>query len=428
MKFFSDRDLVARLADDQEPVLSAMKDWGIGRIDEHKHIQFCGVIHLPGNNPCFFLPREAKTGVYETDLQTASLTMQALARFGLEVSKREFEDEGVTGNPGILSVIKHLADDFQRFGIYSERTRRQTKNTGKPDWSRTVKRELAFISSSKSPVYPEIQTTRTQTESDIILAQIQAAVIIELKSAHGWWITALSERQPELRACSPPPFRRSLWAGQLARLLPTLYSARSIFLARYLGYYLENTRNSSAGNYIFGIEGFHSVWEVMLRETIIRHPIDKCLNWNGLLPKPVYHLSDSDKKPALNRGMQTDIILETPDHYIIVDAKYYSATTPDSAPGWPDIAKQLFYKHGLSEIIRSPSDAPRKKIENVFAFPGKSENGPLKQVSIRLPNGAPTSDMFSSILCKYFPVRKVLASYAKRKQEIHLNISAKSTS
>ncbi|WP_153010597.1 hypothetical protein, partial [Falsirhodobacter sp. alg1] len=77
---------------------------------------------------------------------------------------------------------------------------------------------------------------------------------------------------------------RSLWPVLLEALLPSLYSARSIFLATYLGYYLRDCRASAAGSFVFGVEDFHTVWEVMLRQTLLH--VEG--NWNARLPHAVY--------------------------------------------------------------------------------------------------------------------------------------------
>ena len=136
---FSDRDARSALAKRADNLHSAMREWGVGRVDEKETVHFCGLVHHPDSGSVVFLPRESRTGDAKEDLSTASKTMQALARFGAETSKRALEDDGETGNPGILAVIKRLSDDFRKHGLFSERTRVRTRNSGKPDWMRTVK-------------------------------------------------------------------------------------------------------------------------------------------------------------------------------------------------------------------------------------------------------------------------------------------------
>lgn len=418
-EFFSDRDPVAILDRHAGPVLVSMREWGIGRVDEKQTVHFCGLIYHPERGALVFLPRSAKTNNPDIDLVTASLTMRALARFGAETSKRDLVQEGESGNPGALSVIKQLADDFRDHGLYSERIRNWTRNSGKPDWTRTVKRELAMPSHNGQPVFTDIRTSRATRTSDAILAQIQAAVVQEIHFAHAWWLNGTASRRQELLSCARPAFPRSAWTRKLDALLPSLYSARSIFLAEYLGFYLRETRKSSSGSFLFGVSDFHTVWETILRETIIRSSHDKKRNWNNLLPKPFYRWRETGRFEPRSRGMQADIILEDESSYTIVDAKYYDATSADTAPGWPDIAKQMFYEMALRAIVDKVGQ-PQSPIANIFVFPGGSNTGPLALAEVRHTNGDPVVPAFASITCSYVPVCEALYHYANYSQGVKL--------
>lgn len=415
----SDRDPVAVLDRHAGSVLTAMRERGMGRVDEKNTVHFCGLIQHPENGSIVFLPREAKTGNPVIDLETASLTMRALARFGAETSKRDFENDGEAGNPGTLAVIKRLADDFRDHGLFSERSRQRTRNAGKSDWTRTVKREIALPNLNGQPVFTDIRTSRTIRSTDALLAQIQAAVIREIRLSHAWWLTGTSGRAQELLSTPRPPFPRATWAKKLDALLPTLYSTRSIFLADYLRFYLREVRASSTGAFVFGVSDFHTVWETMLRETIMRAPDDKRRNWNSLLPKPVYIPKNGGMADARSRGMQTDIILEHEAGYVIVDAKYYAARNAETAPGWPDIAKQMFYEKALREVVDTPATSPAV-IDNFFVFPSMATDGPFSQTEMRLPDGRPVGVAFSSIRCCYVSVREALSHYVSSTEGIEL--------
>lgn len=407
---FSDRDALGMLERQAEHVLDAMKEWGLGRVDERETIHFCGLIHHPQSGVVVFLPREAKTENFDEDLKIASLTMRALARFGAETSKRELEEDGETGNPGTLSVIKRLADDFRDNGLFSERSRVLTRNSGKPNWARTVKREIPMPDRYDQPVFTDIQASRTTRRSEALLAQIQAAVMREINTAHGWWLTGAAARKRDLISCPHPPYPRAAWATKLDVLLQSLYSARSIFLAEYLRHYLRDTRASANGSYVFGVSDFHTVWEAILRETIVRSPTDRRRNWNSELPKPVYILEQNDAADARSRGMQTDIILEDDNGYTIVDAKYYAAKNSRSAPGWPDIAKQMFYEQALRDVVETATKSP-VNIQNLFVFPSKESKGPLRNAELRRGDGSTAEKGFSKIECRYVPIAKALSDY-----------------
>ena len=408
--FLSDRDPVAALEQRAEAVLSAMRERGIGRVDDQKTVHYCGLVHHPQKGAVFFLPREARTGDPNIDLKTASLTMGALARFGAETSKRDFEDYGDAGNPSALSVIKRLANDFRDYGLFSERIRRQTVNAGKPNWARTVTREISILSNRGQPIYADIRTSCAVNSRNVLLAQIQAAIIREIHSAHAWWLSGTSSRRQELLSCPRPPFPRTTWASKLDALLPSLYSTRSVKLANHLRDYLRDTRKSSNGAFVFGVSDFHTVWETMLRETLARSPKDRRRQWNAELPRPVYIHQNKSKRDPRRRGMQLDIILEDEIGYTIVDAKYYEAKSAETAPGWPDIAKQIFYEKALREIVDKEGE-PESVIRNIFAFPSRNGDGSLISSEIQHADGSPTTNMFPSIACAYVAVSDVLACY-----------------
>lgn len=416
-EIFSDRDPVAALATHKSDIVTAMREWNLGRVVDKETVHFCGLIHLPERGAFVFLPREARTGIAADDLAIASLTMRTLARFGAETSKREFESDGETGMLGTLAVIVRLVDDFKNHGLFSDRNRLLTKNSGKPDWPRTIKRETGIPDRIGRPVFVDVRTSRLTNYTDVLLARIQAAVIREISSAHSWWLPGISTRRAELARCPFPQFRRARWAKQLDALLPSLYSARSLFLAKYLRFYLRDTRASTDGTFVFGVSDFHTIWETVLRKTLVRSSNDTGRIWNSELPKPVYFRTDFLKNEARNRGMQIDIILENERDYTIVDAKYYSARSAETAPGWPDIAKQMFYENALREVVEGDSGT-RAEIRNIFAFPSKNGNGPLASVEMRRADGKNANAVFPPILCSYISVRNALDCYVKGTAEV----------
>jgi len=417
-RIFSDRDSVNKINSEAKNIYLAMLNSGHGKLDKNNKVQFCGMVHHPEDGIAVFLPRESKTGTSDCDFETARLTMKALARFSIETSNRQFQDDGETGNPELLSVIKKLSDDFVKNGLFFERLRNETLNSGKANWGKTIKRELPMPNKFKQPIFTNIHTSRSSRSHDTLLAQIQAAVIKEIHQAHSWWLDSISGRISELSSCIRPQFPRSIWANKLDSLMPSLYSSRSIFLANYLRYYLRKTRTSSDGSFVFGLNDFHTVWETILKKTIERSPYDRMEKWNSKLPIPVYSKKDNSEQESKLKGMQTDIILEDEIGYTIIDAKYYSAKTANTAPGWSDIVKQFFYEKALREIVDSPEKVP-SKIQNIFIFPSKTNDGPLTHVALQNRDlNEAVSDYFPPISCMYVSVRRALELYVSRKQGI----------
>lgn len=396
------------------PVVAALRHWKIGRVDEKKTVHFCGLVQLPGRGPVIFLPRTAGKGTLDERRRTASLTMRTLARFGSEAANREFERDGERGNPGILAVIKRLADDFRDHGLYSARSRTPTRNAGKPDWSKTIARNFTTLDRHGRPVFVDLWTSKLKNNTEELLAKIQAAVLSEIIQVHGWWLTGLSKRRNELSFSTKPTTPRAAWAARIDALFPTLYSARAIFLAEYLRHYLRDTRANADGTFVFGVSDFHTVWETVLRDTLKRPSVDRQIDWNSLLPKPVYVSTINGEPAARSRGMQTDIILDHGSSYTIVDAKYYSATSPDVAPGWPDIAKQMFYEFALKEVVGA-----QVQIRNVFVFPSADGQGPFSACELRRSDNSKV-EALPSIECYYVDIHSALAFYSRRQKELEL--------
>jgi hypothetical protein len=406
---YFDRMLVADLVLRDPRLRDAMAAWNVGKTDRKERVHFCGMIYLDGGQTAVFLPR----GIAPT-IRSAAMTMSTLCRFGRDASNRNFAWDGEAGNPGMLVVIARLAADFRENGLFRERQRLRTRNTGKPDWKRTVSREQPYINEDGGDVFPDIATTRTIDSNDTLLAQIQTVVLEEILTHHGWWLGDVRSRRNELLWCKRLPYPRAIWPKLLDALLPRLYSARAIFLASMLGNYLRGTRDSASGSFVFGLEDFHSVWEAMLRRTLTG--VED--GWNERLPKAVYVSKVGVDAEAPERGMLTDIVLHDPAGYTIVDAKYYAATSAGTAPGWPDIAKQMFYEMSLRSVVGSST-----AIRNCFVFPAPNEGvGPYASIEMRARSGE-TLHGFPLIETIYLPMEKVMDTYAQPSGGCQISLS-----
>ena len=401
-----DRMAVRSLGAEDAPLLYAMNEWGIGKVGSKETVHFCGLVRDNEGRTAIFLPRSMR----DQSMTTARLTMRVLARYGQSAANRRFATDGDHGNPGTLSVIQLLAADFQNYGLFVERQRVRSRNSGKPDWKRTVTRERAFASEGADEVFPNIPTTRAIDSSENLLAQVQAAVIGEIIEHHGWWLDGARARRSELRWQKKPHQPRVLWAVLLDGLLPQLYSARSVFLAKYLAHYLRECRASASGSLVFGVEDFHTVWEQMLGATL--EGVER--HWNERLPRAVYETSAGKTGDAPERRMLTDTVLRTAEGYTIVDAKYYAATSATTVPGWPDIAKQMFYEMALRSVV-----GEKAHIRNCFVFPAPSVDvARYRRVEMRVAaDGAPVAS-FPQIECHYMPMGDVMSAYVERRSNL----------
>jgi hypothetical protein len=407
IKVLYDRTSLSDLSDNAPDLLRVMREWRIGKVDEKQSVHFCGIVRLSNQKSFVFIPRSLNVCCFNA----GQMTMAALARYGADVSDREFSDDGSNGNPNFLAIVHKLARDFLDHGIIRERHRISSKNSGKPDWKRTLPRRVGFLNENGDLLFDQIITSKNIDSIESLLADIQVHVMSEILEQHGWWLNlSRSSRARELsrkRLFLPRTTMVKLMEG----MLPQLYSARAIFLAKNLMFYLRDNRLSSNGNFVYGIEDFHSVWEVMLRKTLLS--VEE--GWNSRLPKPTYFLIDGKLGEAPRRGMRLDIVLRSANKLTIADAKYYEANSSWTAPGWPDISKQLFYEIGLRAVVN-----PNDLIRNVFVFPWDGVSGkPLREVRLVSSSGQ-TAPGTSTIECVYLDIGVVMKSYIDRVRNISL--------
>ena len=413
---YTDRMAVAGLRSEDTGLHEIMRAHGIGKLDSQQTVHFCGLVREGSERSAVFLPRSVRLRT----MDAARLTMRALSRYGQNAENRAFSTDGDNGNPGALAVIRKLAEDFQAHGLFVERQRIRSRNAGKPDWVRTVTRERAYAGENSGDVFPDIATTRSVDSSETLLAQVQAAVLQEIISDHGWWLEGARARRAELVWQKTPRQPRSIWALLLDSLLPQLFSVRSIFLAKYLVHYLRECRKSDAGSFVFGVEDFHTVWEQMLDETLsgVEH------GWNEKLPRAVYEQYGRKPVDAPERRMLTDTVLKTPSGYQIVDAKYYGGTSQTTVPGWPDVAKQMFYAMALKSVV-----GDNVSIRNCFVFPGPVPTGAeYNTVQMRATVDGSVVTSFPPVECLYMDVGEVMEAYCEGRSDLHLPCSASDAS
>lgn len=332
--------------------------------------------------------------------------MRVLAKYGQDTRDRKGLSSAEDGNVGLISTVQDLADDFRRYGVFAERVRYATKNSGKANWPRTAARELAMVSGNGNIVYPNIRTSRTLNAHESVLARVQVAVLLEIAEHHGWWLDGLQGREAELKAYASPDFPRLLWPQKLRSLLPNLFAQRAIRLAHSLISYLDEDPRQNDGITMYGIDDFHAVWERMLREVL--PGVEG--GWNSRLPKPAFRQASNGQLQVQERGMQTDIVIRDGTTLKVLDAKYYDATSLSNSPGWPDIVKQLFYHLALNSVV---GDEART---GSFVFPARNHGeGPFTEVSVVRADQEPAVG-FPRINCMYLSVIEVMGAYLGRRK------------
>ena len=398
-----------------------MQESKLGKLSgENNNVQFCGLVcaHREGSTfAAVFLPRKSQISK-DSDLDTAKVTMQVIAKYCRSKTREDNSGQEDSGGSW-LSIIKSIADDFIEYGIYSDRHRIQGRNSGKANWARTIMRETPLIGHTGNIVYPNIYTSRTQDNHDNFLAQMQVTMLKEIAEDHGWWLSGLTKELSKLRGFQSLTIDRQLWPIKLKALLPNLFSNRAIRLTKYFIKYLEQESHNSKNPFLFGLDDFHNVWEKMLRD-VIENSED---GWNSRLPKPFFYCDDSmTPKPGYNKQMEMDIIVRQGSNLVIVDAKYYDATTVATSPSWPDISKQLMYEIAMKDL--QSKDNFTGEIHSCFVFPDFLESSVENFTDIKMEY--PKSKFLSKlpqIKCYYMPIIKVMHAYLNNEKIALPNIT-----
>ncbi len=401
LRIFEDRIPVNQLADSNPDVLEMLVGQDLGKTGVNHKIQYCGLAVDQSGVGSVFLPLKAYSGDREADLDTAKLTMKVLAKYGRDRPERVGADSEAGDTTSLLGLIVSLVQDYRDNGVYAERLRYRTRNAGKIDWKATVGREIALISGGEV-VYTDFRTTSVSNSTELMLAQIQAAVLREIYETHDWWLNDASGSTRELRQYSLPSVSRGKWISSLKNVRTKLFSIRSVRLVGMLISYLEESARESTGAHLWGVENFHTIWEHMLRSVLCGYEA----GWNSRLPKPYYIRADGTREQP-QRGMQTDLVIRDGTRLIVADAKYYAATGLGSVPGWGDIVKQIYYKEALQKV-----EGTEKEIDNYFIFP-KSEARSSHYITVEVCHSEDGGHepVFPEVRCMYLNMQSVLKAY-----------------
>lgn len=128
---------------------------------------------------------------------------------------------------------------------------------------------------------------------------------------------------------------------------------------------------------------------------------------------PIYQTADDEFISIAKKGQRTDTVLKHPEEsrFAVIDAKYYEASSPATAPGWPDLVKQFYYQNAVSIL-----EGKHALVSNHFVFPGCSEK--LKSVhvaerEIEVKSQSDCLGEYPAIDCHYQEPIALLEAYVK---------------
>lgn len=324
-------------------------------------LHFCGVISY-GKKLAVFLPRN--TAKEKRNIYSSALLFKAIYRYYLTkdsgIRTEDIGDDVIGGST--LNLYSQLLQDYQDYGLYIRRTKEKTMNNGRVNWSRTIARST-LLPSDNGPVYLDLCTSRSRNDANNEITRIHASIIKQVIAKVGVLWLGVDSHFDEMLAQTPITLmNQQSQIAYLEKELRLTYSERDIVLIKNLLRFLKETNAHNQNDMVIGTRFFHNMWESLL---------DECLPYtesiNSKLPVPVYHTQEEKFVPVAKKNQRLDTFLKSPDgqHYAVIDAKYYNAQSPNSAPGWSDLVKQFFYANVVREVVGSDV-----KVTNHFVFPG----------------------------------------------------------
>lgn len=400
--FLPDRYPKAELERSFPEVATALRErWAMVLENSRKRVAWVGIAKTEKEGAVFFLPHGSPSSTEDRE-RFAKITMRAIVRFARE-NKRggEAQDRESTTQ---AALVAELAADYRDHGLFSTREKLRSRGDGKPDWARTVKTEIAFPASNGAPIYCDIRSTRYSSLATNIVALIQAKVLEEIHDNHGWWLDPYFGSRIPPKSQPALEWSRDIWPSLLKRARRDLYQRRAIRLVGLLLDYLERTKETGSGLVICGLSDFSSMWEAMLRDTLDNVE----MRWNDSLPSPYYFRADGGSDGS--GRMEVDIFVRKEDFILVLDAKYYAASSATTSPGVQDFTKQIIYRQAL-ECTGKLGDV---RVGNAFLFPGvETSREPFQRAEFVLTDGS-IAPNFSPVQCQYVSMQDVVEGYASR--------------
>jgi hypothetical protein len=405
--FFNDRQ---NIADFDSNIVGELESQDLITNGEVPKVSFCGLL-VRSSKSFIFLPRSINLNALSESekIFAASELMRAVGMYGklskTAVNQTDSKDDLEGGSQ--LDIVMALFKSYQERGLYTRRKQSKTLNSGKPDWRATVVSSVAYPDRSGRPVYLDVLSTKRRYYSDCEVARIQAFVLRAIDEKFSWIMSGRVGRvAPELDDVMLPRGECQYMLSILKRELPVLYSDNDVNLVKLLINYLEDISGNIDSNMTIGLKKFHFAWEFMLSKVLT----DCWVGINRVLPAPAYKNANGNFENAFRSGMKTDTVLwRELGGAVIVDAKYYAATTVVNAPGWGDIVKQFFYEKALLATGRVT------EVKNVFIFPGTVNS--YSSIHLRSKNGGEFfDDKFPPIHCYYACPLEVVHHFINNKK------------
>lgn len=320
---------------------------------ETKAVAFSGLIQSE-TEQLISLPKTFVLRSHRENLMFARMVIRAIRKYERGLSKEERSESTLIGRGLAISTALALLDDWMRHGEYrtDERLFRRDSR-GRINWKRTIS-QLGPLYLENTPFYSEHIVQKRVPDTENFVRRIHHWAVHKSDRFFGWLVSEHGTVAPELIGLGDKgPGTKKECLRALTSALQKTFSDRKISLLKYLIEFVrESPEDDGKGGVVYGTRNFHHLWEEVCRSVLKSDSEDV----KGILPQPRYvGLRGS------NPSQRPDIVLVSPQHLVVLDAKYYDTTI--SLPGWSDLIKQFLYANTLEEV------AAGKAVTNFLVFP-----------------------------------------------------------
>ena len=417
IEVFEDRCLLGSISTETRDVIFQKQ---LHSTDKNK-VHFCGLISPGKGSLAIFLPRNSNLKQFDSHnekLQIAHILRTSLTKYAFD-KKHDGQEGGLEGSLESLSIIgmlEWLFSDFLENGLYRQITKIDTRASSKINWSRTIKSTPAYLAAGK-PVYLSPIGSKFTHKADSDISKIHAQILVSYYESYGMIIfgKSISEIEMLQYEASQVMVERERKRSLLNTGLRSAYSERDIKLLKVLLSLADEESRNIGDYFVFGVKSFQHMWE-----KIINTGSSYVQDFSRSLFYPSFKNNEGKYSHAINKRPVTDTIVVNPrtNDIVIIDAKYYQATTPSNSPPIIDIVKQ----HNYLRIFDKLCPAVRKS--NVFVYPG------LEKVFQSIHFWNPTTDsheddLYPPIICLYIDPIEALTGYSTNIKISSLNHALK---
>lgn len=259
-----------------------------------------------------------------------------------------------------INAYLEIINYFMETGGYYKETEPifRTRDRGKIDWAKTVKRQKPLIQSNLTPVYTLYTVRDSRQNENKLITHIHRYCVYESFSKLGWLFTPFMPEPPII------PLDVNHFIIALNDKLAVTHNDQEkklfVSMKKMLEYIDDNAPDKQ---FYFGTDYFENVWEKL---------IDRAFgvkNKNDYFPRTRWRLRKGKHKEKY--PLEPDTIMKYNNKMYVLDAKYYRYGVTGNSnhlPNSSSINKQITY----GEYIQTQHKVENDRLFNAFIMPYNS--------------------------------------------------------